>query len=186
MKNVRNMLLVLAAILGCGLVVLDHYRTTIALDRLENESFYVTAEAKDIIEAQKAIEFATVSQEVVKIQTQRVVKLEAMLDRYAAAYVELNAQAERLNAAVESAAEQIKDLVEDNSKLEAELDASSAELEAATTELERVKQLMEVQALELKTALEKLAELAKPDTAPAPETTPQTSVWPAPNTKVLQ
>jgi chromosome segregation ATPase len=180
------MLLILAAILAAGLVVLDHFRTSVALGRLETETFYVTAQAEDIIKAQRALEYAAVSQEVVKIQTQRVVKLETMLDKYAAAYVELNNQAQLLNAAVESAAQQIKDLVDDNSKLEAELDASSAEIEAAKAELERVKQLMEVQALELKTALEKLAEATKADTEETPAPAPSNSVWPLPNTKVMQ
>jgi chromosome segregation ATPase len=172
MKTLRNMLVTLAAVLMCGVVAFDHYRINASLYHVESAAYYNNVQLADLISAQDAVSFAAVSQEVVRLQARRVVKLETQLEQHSDLLRELLGTNDRLEAAVHSAAEQIKDLVDDNSKLEAELDASSSQIERARAEVARLTEELVTRTKEIDALKLKLEEATKTDetvTPPAPE-----------------
>lgn len=170
MKTLRNMLVTLAAVLMCGVVALDHYRINASLYHVESATYYNNEQLADLISGQDAVRFAAVSQEVVRLQARRVVKLETQLEQASELLHELLDANTRLEAAVQSAAEQIKDLVDDNSKLEAELDASSSQIEQAKAEVARLTEELTRRVKEIEDLKVKLEAATKPDETVTPPT----------------
>ena len=171
MKAVRNVLVTLAAILMCGVVAFDHYRINTSMYHVESATYYNNEQLADLLNANDAVRFASVSQEVVRLQARRVVKLETQLEQYAVKLNELWDANQRLEQAILSAAEQIKDLVDDNSKLEAELDASSSEMEANRAEIARLQAELSTKQMEIDVLKQKITELEKPEETVTPPAT---------------
>ena len=143
MKYVRNCLLVVALVLGCSLVLVDHYRIGMSLAQIEEDAAYNNEQLALTFMAQDQLQFAAVSQEVVSLQARRVSKLECLLDKYAEMLTELKKQNETLEATVTTSAEQIRDLIDSNARLDAELDAKTAELKRLQEELLRAQKEVE-------------------------------------------
>jgi chromosome segregation ATPase len=135
----------------CGLNIFDHWYLSKTLTSCEQIVLDSQQQRVKLETANQAIKCAISSQEITRLQAQRISTLEIGLTKYTEELALVRQQNGLLEKALETAATQIKNLVDDNSKLEADLDAAAQELRELNTELLRIKEAL----------ADKIAELEK-------------------------
>jgi chromosome segregation ATPase len=140
---VRSFLLILAAVLMCSVVALDHYRLSTAFYEFDLARDYHTEQLASFAGEEQAINFAKVSQEIANIQTKRVDDLLETLKTTSALLNETRDYAARLLAAVDASAKQLSELIDDNAALQSQIDTNENEIQALRDKLEAVTKELE-------------------------------------------
>lgn len=110
------------------------------LDQVNNTRRYVSVEVAKTIEIQESIKFVTVSQDIIKIQTYQIVRLENTLQQAAQTFRALQDEKTRLTQVLEETSVTSADLIQENADLQKKLDALSIQY---TNKLEEVKRLQQ-------------------------------------------
>jgi predicted RNase H-like nuclease (RuvC/YqgF family) len=133
-----------------------------------------SAQVREMDVAQASQNYASVTQEVLRADSRRLVKLEDLVDKYTVVLREQYAQLETYSAALESAASQIQDLIDDNSKAEAELDANLSLIEQLKADLSKLQQTVnektrEIEELKKLIPVDTVTPVPTPDQVPVPD-----------------
>ncbi len=136
---------VVAALTLC-IVVVDHYSINMALTEFESARDYNTAEMTQAFQMQDSVRFAAVSQEVVRMQAQRIIKLENALEEAGKIVQATIAEKKRVEQVLEETAKTVAELNKENAELQAEVDTLAPVFEEKVQEAKELqKQLATIQ-----------------------------------------